>query len=387
MIWRIRCIFGLQSLAFGAWLPRIPEVKDALGLSPSVLALVLLGMPTGIMATLPFAGRIVARLGPATALLWLFPPYLFGLGLLAFAPSSLALCAALAFAGVLMALVELSQNLLADGIEKATGRMIMSSCHGFWSLGTMAGSVVGAGLAGLAVPPNLSGAVLTGAILPVALWLIWGLRAGLVGASRLASPAPAPSRWTWPALPVVKIGLFLFGIAMAEGAMMDWAPLFLRDTFSLGAGVAGLGLTLFSGFMTLGRLRGDALRLRFGASLSARISGGTALAALAALVLSPVPETAYLALIFLGLGASLGFPLAVSSAAQIPGQRIESAVAVITFLALLGFLTGPVLIGFVSEAFGLRWGLAAVGLPLILSLALTPSLGAVRGPVTAPTPT
>lgn len=379
MIWRIRCIYGLQSLAFGAWLPRIPEVKDALGMSPSVLALVLLGMPLGIMATLPFAGRIVGRLGPATALMVLFPPYLSSLGLLAFAPAPRALFAALAFAGVLMALVELAQNLLADGLEKSTGRMIMSSCHGFWSLGTMAGSVVGAGLAGMAVAPGLSGAALAGAILPVAVWLIRGLRAGLVTATSAADRPAAPHRRVWPPLSVIKIGLFLFGIAMAEGAMMDWAPLFLRDTFALGAGVAGLGLTLFSAFMTLGRLRGDALRLRLGASLSARICGGTALAALALLVLSPVPAMAYLALILLGLGASLGFPLAVSSAAQIPGQRVESAVAVITFLALLGFLTGPVLIGFVSEAFGLRWGLASVALPLLLSLALTPSLGAERG--------
>lgn len=379
MIWRIRSIFGLQSLAFGAWLPRIPEVKDALGMSPSVLALVLLGMPLGVMVTLPLAGRVVGRLGPATALLWLFPPYLLGLGLLAFAPSPLALFAALVFVGVLMALVELAQNLLADGIEKTTGRMIMSSCHGFWSLGTMAGSVVGAGLAGMAVAPGLSGAVLTGAILPVVVWLIWGLRAGLGRGAPASGPIPAPRRWVWPPMPVMKIGVFLFGIAMVEGAMMDWAPLFLRDTFTLGAGVAGLGLTLFSAFMTIGRLRGDALRLRFGASLSARISVGTALVALALLVLSPVPATAYLALILLGLGASLGFPLAVSSAAQIPGQRVESAVAIVTFMALFGFLTGPVLIGFVSEALGLRWGLAAVGLPLALSLALTPSLGPARG--------
>ncbi len=379
MIWRIRCIFALQALAFGAWLPRIPEVKDALGLSPSVLALVLLGLPLGILATLSFAGRVVSGLGPVRALLWLFGPYLLVLALPPFAPSAPWLFAALALFGVLIALVELAQNLVADQIEKGTGRLIMSSCHGFWSLGTMAGSVIGAGLAGLAIAPDISAVGLSAAILPVAMALLWGLKTGLEGLALPPAAAHAPRSRALPAWPVVRIGLFVLGIAMCEGAMMDWGPLFLRDTFALGAGVAGLGLTLFSGFMTLGRLRGDALRLRLGARLAAQICGGTALAALVLLVAAPNAATAYLALVFLGLGASIGFPLAVSCASQIPGQKIESAVAVITFMALLGFLIGPVMIGFVTEAYGLRLGLATLALPLVLSLAMTPSLAALRG--------
>lgn len=379
MIWRIRCIFALQSLAFGAWLPRIPEVKDALNLSPSTLALVLLGMPLGILAMLPFAGRLVGRIGPATALLWLFPPYLVALALPAFAPTPLALFLALGIAGILMALIELAQNLLAHRIEKATSRFIMSSCHGFWSLGTMAGSVVGAGLAGLAIAPDVSGAALVALTTPLVVWLIWGLRQRLRGLDDRPAQIHTPrTRFQLPDAAVLKIGLVIFGVAMAEGAVADWAALYLRDTFALGAGVAGLGLTTYAAFMTLGRLSGDRLRLRFGAMRAAQVVGGAALVALLALVLSPVAATAYVALALLGLGTSLGFPLAVSAASDLPGRKIENSVATITFLALLGFLIGPVLIGFVAEGFGLRWGLASVGLPLALSLAMTPSLRAAR---------
>ena len=81
---------------------------------------------------------------------------------------------------------------------------------------------------------------------------------------------------------------------------------------------------------------------------------------------------------FIGLGAALGFPLAVSSAALVPGVKVESAVALITFMALLGFLVGPPMIGFVTEFAGFRWGLASAALPLMASLALAPSLGARR---------
>ncbi len=379
MIWRIRCIFAFQALAFGAWLPRIPEVKDALGLSPSVLALVLLGLPTGILLTLGVAGKIVGYFGPSVALIWLFPPYLLVLALPPFAPSALLLFAALAALGVFMSLVELAQNLVADQIEKGTGRMIMSSCHGFWSLGTMSGSILGAGLAGWAISPQLSSAGLTLASLPLSVGLIWGLHHKLRLLPRPAAPPHAAGpRFALPAVEVIKIGVFVFGIALCEGAMMDWAALYLRDTFALGAGLAGLGLTVFSGFMTLGRLRGDALRARLGGSLAAQVCGGTALIALLLLVLSPHPATAYLALVFLGLGASIGFPLAVSSASQIAGQKVETTVAFVTFMALLGFLIGPVMIGFVADGYGLRWGLASVALPLLISFSMTPALGGTQ---------
>lgn len=59
----VMAIFFLQPIAFGSWLPRIPEIQARLELGPADLALALLGMPVGILVTLPFAGRVVARIG------------------------------------------------------------------------------------------------------------------------------------------------------------------------------------------------------------------------------------------------------------------------------------------------------------------------------------
>jgi hypothetical protein len=55
----IMLAFLLQPLAFGNWLPRIPEIQERLGLGPAELALALLGMPIGLLATMPLAGPIV----------------------------------------------------------------------------------------------------------------------------------------------------------------------------------------------------------------------------------------------------------------------------------------------------------------------------------------
>ena len=72
----IMLAFLLQPLAFGNWLPRIPEIQARLGLSPAELALALLGMPIGLLATMPFAGPSVARIGARATVLLTLPAFL-----------------------------------------------------------------------------------------------------------------------------------------------------------------------------------------------------------------------------------------------------------------------------------------------------------------------
>ena len=49
-------IFFIQPLVLGVWLALIPEVQSGLNLDKSQLALGLMGTPTGMLMTLPFAG-------------------------------------------------------------------------------------------------------------------------------------------------------------------------------------------------------------------------------------------------------------------------------------------------------------------------------------------
>ncbi len=369
--------FFIQPVAFGAWLPRIPDVRDALALSPSGLALCLLGMPVGILIALPLAGRLVARLGAGRSMRLLFPAFLALVAGPAFASGPGLLFATLLLMGTTMAVLELALNVGADGIERTSGRLIMARCHGFWSTGLMTGSTLGAGLAATGMTPGPAVLLVAATVALPSLWL-----AARLGPLLPQRPGAAPSaRWQWPGTALLAIGAFVFGIAMTEGAAADWAALYLRDLFGLGKGAAGLGFTGFALMVAAGRLAGDAARHRLGPVRLAQLCGVTALGALLLLVTAPSPAPAFLALAALGLGASVGFPLAVTAAAGLPtgqsGGGTETAVAFVSLMGLAGFLAGPVLIGFVAEAQGLRLGLATLLGPLTLSLTLT---GALRGP-------
>lgn len=372
-------VFFLQPIAFGAWLPRIPDVQQALGLGPSGLALALLGLPCGTLLTLPFAGPLVGKIGPRNGILLGFVLYTLAVCLPALAPDPVLLFVALMLAGSTVSFVELGLNVQADAVEKATGSVIMTTSHGCWSVGIMAGSLVGSGLAGLGLSAQVAIPLVGFCVLPIALLAATRLP---VAPAAPASPGPQRSAWALPSWALLGICCFVFGITMTEGAMADWSAIFLRDALGAHPGSVGLGYAVFAAMVAAGRFGGDTLKRRFGAVMTARICGTLAVLGAALLYVAPATPVALLGFGIIGLGVSVGFPLAVTAAASLTDRSASANVAILSFVALLGFLVGPPIIGFVAEHTDIRLGIACLVPVLIASLILTGRLAVKDHPAT-----
>ena len=370
-------VFFLQPIAFGSWLPRIPDIQTALGLGPAGLAMALLGLPVGTLLTLPFAGPLVGRIGARMAILAGFVLYSLAICLPPLAPDATWLFVALMLAGSSISFVELGLNVMADEVEKTTGTMIMTTSHGFWSVGIMVGSLVGSALASLGLEARLAIPLVAAAVLPLAL---------LAGRS-LPSPKPSAqtqagqrTAWSPPSWALLGICLFVFGITMTEGAMADWSAIFLRDALGAEAGVVGLGYSVFALFVAAGRFGGDRLKRRFGTVNTARICGTMAVVGTGMLFLAPSVAMALIGFGIVGVGVSVGFPLAVTAAASLTDRPASSNVAVLSFVALCGFLVGPPVIGLAAEHFDMRIALACLVPVLLVSLALSGRLATAPRP-------
>ena len=363
----VRAIFFLQPVAYGAWLPRIPDVAGGLQLGPAALALALLGMPVGTLLTLPFAGRIVGRIGARLGMVSGFLIYALAVSLPGLANSQLTLFLALVATGAAIAYLELGLNIGADAAEKATGALVMNSAHGFWSLGIMAGSLLGAGLSALGLVPAV--AIPVAALVSVPLGLYAALRLPEDRTVAVDAAGDAPGGLQMPSLALLGVSAFVFGVTMTEGAMADWSAVFLRQVMGAGGAEAGIGFSVFALLVAAGRFLGDGLKARFGAARLARTALIVGLLGLVIVVMSPVTLVALIGFGLVGLGVSVGFPLAVSAVAALPGVAARN-VAVLSIAALTGFLVGPLLIGFIAEGAGLRMGLAALALFLAASAVL-----------------
>ena len=351
-------IFFLQPIAFGSWLPRIPDVQLGLGLGPAALAIALLGLPCGTLLTLPFAGPLVGRIGPRVAVLWGMALYSLAVCLPSLAGDPAQLFVALMLAGSSLSFVELGLNVQADAVEKGTGTVIMTTSHGFWSVGIMVGSLVGSGLAGLGLAAHWAIPAVAFAVLPL----------------------EQRSAWALPSWALLGICFFVFGITMTEGAMADWSAIFLRDAIGAEGGMVGLGYSVFAMMVAAGRFGGDALKRQFGAVATARICGVLALIGALVLFVAPNEAVALVGFAVIGLGVSVGFPLAVTAAAGIGDRAASANVAVLSFVALLGFLVGPPVIGFVAEHFDMRLAIACLVPVLLVSLLLSGRLARKASP-------
>ena len=180
----------------------------------------------------------MAHIGSRATILWLFPIFLAVVALPTFAPTIAWLFFALAIVGVVLSTLELGLNVEADKIEKSGTTLIMNTCHGFWSLGIMAGSLIGSGLAALAIAPHWAVISTALIVLPLAILSSVALPAYKPGGAAAVAP---PAQWKLPGKTLLGICLFVFGITMTEGAIADWSAVFLRDVFSSEPAIAGIG--------------------------------------------------------------------------------------------------------------------------------------------------
>jgi predicted MFS family arabinose efflux permease len=372
----VSTVFFVNGYTFGGIAVELPLFKQRLGIGDAQLGQLLLAMALGSILAMPFAGFITRRLGNVGTI------RLVGLGFLvltastALAPTYAVMLALFLLAGACNGLMDVTMNAEGVNVERALKRPIMSSLHGFWSIGGFAAAAFAWGLLDrFGTAGHLGGAFVLGlAMLAPALLSLKNVR---TDAAVAGSGLSLPSRAT------LGIGILATMAMICEGAMMDWGAIYLRDILKVSPGDASLALFAFAGGMAAGRFSGDWIRGHWSAVLLTRVSGIAAVAGfLVVIATSSLPVVA-LGYVIGGLGLSNLVPVMFGAGARVPGVSPETAVAGIATIAYAGFLIGPTLIGLLAEHFGLTVGL---GIVLVFGTIIALSAGATRAADAEPAP-
>ena len=369
-IFQVMGIFFIQPFVLGVWLSIIPKVQSGLNLDASQLALGLMGTPMGMLITLPFAGKVVNSVGIRKILYIGFPAYFYSITLIGQARGFYSLFIVLFLVGVCGSLLTVSLNVHAGRIEKNTQSVIMNRCHGFWSLGIMTGSFLGS-LLDSETNVWFILFICASATLPLAFLLCLGLPSYEKDNSAEVSLILVIHKF--PAI-LIGICLFTFGISMTEGAMANWASVYVKEMLGPEAQGTGYGFGIFAAFVSFGRFFGDSLKKKLGTLKVAAIFVNISILGLILLVITNELWLALAGFALIGLGVSVGFPLAVTAAVSINDKSDASHVALLTLTALIGYLVGPPIIGFLANATNIKIGLTILFPGLFLSLFLRSKL-------------
>jgi predicted MFS family arabinose efflux permease len=369
--------FAANGLSFASFIARTPAIREALGLSTGGLGLLLLCLSGGAVAGLPLSGPIVHRLGAGRAVLAATASNVFGLALLVvglLTGSVLPAGVGLVFVGLGTGVWDVAMNIEGADVERRLGRSLMPKLHAGFSLGTVTGAGIGAACAAAGVPLAAQLVVVV-LVLPavVAVAVRRFLPVHETTPEQKAAGAGALAAWREPR--TLMVGLLVLAFAFTEGSANDWIAVAMVDGYGAGETVGAIAFGFFVTAMTIGRLAGGAMLERFG---RVPVLRATAVIALAGLLLVLFGGSAPVALggaLLWGFGASLGFPVGMSAAADDPA-RAAARVSVVSSIGYTAFLAGPPLIGQLGEHIGtlhsLLVVLGAVTLGLLASGAAGP---------------
>jgi MFS family permease len=353
-------LFSTSSLLFGTWVASIPGIKYRLGFNDGSLGLSLLLSPLGAITGMLLSTRVFSKIPVGK---WMFYGYIILSCIMMLQINSVNrvmfwIC--LYCFGTISFLNGVSSNATVNLLEKKYKRLLMSTCHGMYSLG----GAVSAGLAALLfavhVPSGLQIVIIAAIIITVILSNKKHLLANI-------DIIHSRSGIKLPSLTILGISFICMVSFMAEGCVADWSAIYFKEVLHSPKALVSLGYAGFSVAMTIGRLNGDSLIAKMGSKTI--VIAGCLLAATGFLivVLAPVVAVAIAGYIMIGFGCCCIVPVLFSASANIPGVSTVEGFAMVTTGGLVGFLTGPSVIGFISEKANLSKALSLLILMALLA--------------------
>ncbi len=376
--WRnaVFAVFALSGFVFANWAARVPNIRDILEASTQEMGILILGIAIGAIIGLVASSHVITYMGATKAIRWFLATAaagLLALGVIAqFAPSYWVLFAALMVLGAGNAILDVAMNLSGAANERRIGKTLMPMFHAGFSVGTMLGAGLGALTEQLGVPVGAHLGVTGAAVVVAALYVVRHLQP----AEEPVAPGSATgwrtrlTSWTDPR--ILVIGLIILGMGFAEGTANDWLGLAMVDGYGLTNPGGAAVFAVFVTAMTAGRFCGGMFLDRFGRVPVLAGSAFLAFAGLLLVIYGPSTPFAVVGVVLWGIGASLGFPVGMSAAADDP-KRATANVAAVATIGYTAFLIGPPLIGLLGDQVGLRSAFLVVLVLVAIALVATPA--------------
>lgn len=371
----VALIYFSLGLCFSSWASRIPDIKLALNLSDAQFGTILFALPVGIFLMMPISGRLVTRFSSRKVLLFALPGYTICLSNVGLVHEGWQLAIVLFIFGVFGNMCNIAINTQGVLTERIYGRPIMSSFHGSWSLAGFTGALIGFLLINLKMTVYWHFVTVVLMVWAI-IWFNYPFLVKTSLAQRLAEPKQ--KLFSKPDRDLFQLGIIAFCSMASEGIMFDWSGIYFKDIVKAPPSLVILGYTSFMIMMATGRFVADYLIAKIGKKLLMQICGVLISTGLFMAVLLPYLVASTIAFMMVGLGVSSIVPTVYSAAGRHAVIPPGIAIATVSSVGFLGFLMGPPLIGHISEAFGLRYSFALIGIFGIGITLLVSKIGALR---------
>ena len=335
-------LYTCFSLIFSTWVTYIPHIADKLDISEGQIGNAIFFAAFGAFFMIRICRHFIDRVGVGRYAYFALISYCIAFFGPFLSHNYTSLCISLFIFGMAGSSFAISLNSLTATIEKQDKIYVMSASHGFWSIGGMIGAATGSFIAALIHNPLLHISLLVLIILTIETILKRHYY------QRKGEHIEIVKRRKAQFKPLIFIALIGLVIMVSEGAVADWSALYLKKIIHLDLKFIGFGYSAFAMAMMIGRFSGDSLSRKFGSwklITLAVILGMTGF--FLVLVINPV--FSILGFFVVGLGFSVIVPEVYRLASNVEGVRTADAVSFVAATTNIGFMLGPVVLGYVAE--------------------------------------
>jgi predicted MFS family arabinose efflux permease len=360
--------FFVNGAVFASFIPRLPEIRDQLGIRLSTLGLLLTGAGAFGIVGSAAVGPLVERVGTRRLIIGGGIALVACLPLIGFAVHPVVLLLGLAGLSAIDVLVDVAMNMQGSWLSARRARPVMNRLHGLWSLGTVVGGLSAARLAAAGVSIRihlmLAALVLLGAIAFVGRGLLTVDEAPNDPVPSATIEDPGRRRRAY------RLGLWAFAVAGAtavtiESTSSDWAAFRLTDDFGAAAGIAGLAYVANTTGMTIGRFIGDAIESAVGRHRHLDLAIGLTAVGLTLASFAPNRWLSIVGYLLTGLGVAPYMPRLYDDAVKFPG-RPGAGLARLTGGIRISVLITPAIVGaLAATSLGVGAATAMVTLPAL----------------------
>jgi MFS family permease len=352
-------VFGACGISMASLAARIPTISLALSINSAGVGILLSGMAVGSIVGLVASGHVVSIFGARRTIIASYAAIATSLAIAGFAVAVLGSFPVsfifLIVLGAAMGTCDVAMNVSGAANERAIGRTVMPLYHAAFSIGTVGGAGLGSLAEAIRIPLQVHltalGVVSLAAVLVASRFL---MSETAVAAGEDAHPV---STWRsrlaiWRDPRTILIGLVVLGFAFTEGSSNDWLAYSMVHGHGTNRAIGAAVYGVFVAAMTVGRLAGVRLLDRFGRVPVLRATAALAAIGLLLFIFVPVFWVDLVGVVLWGLGASLGFPVGMSAAAD-DQHKAAARVSAVASIGYLAFLVGPPSIGFLGNQFGI----------------------------------
>ncbi|MEE3850830.1 MFS transporter [Gordonia sp. LSe1-13] len=374
-------VFALNGFLAAMWVAHIPVIVDRTGVSEDQLGALLLLLGGCAFVGMQLCGPIIDRWGskPTTVVAAvLLSSVILGPVL---ADDLITLAAALAAFGFANGALDVSMNAQAVAVERRYRRPIMSSFHGFFSVGSLIGSGVVAVTLWLdaGVVPTVAVAAVVGLVVAgaVSRYLLVTV---VEDPAATSLPGVETGRW-WHGIDrrrLIVLAAVAFALMLAEGTAYDWSALHVVETFGTAESIGAVAFGAFSAAMTVARFVIDPIAAAVGPMVVVRVGALIGLAGMSLAVVAPSAGWAIVGWTVFGVGLAGLIPQIFTAAGNLTENSSGRAISLVVGCGYLGMLAGPAVVGFISSRTSLSIGLLAAVVALVFAAL---AAGVVRAPV------